>query len=160
MLDLNKRIAFICDPGDETEIIIRMSRTGLHNIAGFLKGGFDSWNESGRMVDRVISITPLEIMNQIKDQSLDGRILDIRSEIELEEGIIQDSKTFNMNLLKNNSKKELNPEELYYVQCRGGVMSIMCYSLLKKQGFNVINLSGGIKGLLKEGLKLVKPILK
>lgn len=35
----------------------------------------------------------------------------------------------------------------------------MAYSLLKKKGFNVVNINGGYSGMLKNGLKLIKKII-
>lgn len=35
----------------------------------------------------------------------------------------------------------------------------MAYSLLRKKGFNVVNINGGYDGMLKNGLKFIKKII-
>ena len=43
LLDLDKSILLVNEPGKDDEVITRLSRTGLHNIDGVLDGGIESW---------------------------------------------------------------------------------------------------------------------
>lgn len=37
------KFIFVCEAGKEEEIIIRLSRIGYDNVAGYLDGGVDAW---------------------------------------------------------------------------------------------------------------------
>ncbi|KNF09021.1 rhodanese-like sulfurtransferase [Gottschalkia purinilytica] len=79
--------------------------------------------------------------------SLIGKInlIDIREPSEYSKGSIESAKNISMNNLLANPEKYLNKEEKYYIMCRSGGRSTKTCSKLKDMGFDVINVSGGIR---------------
>ena len=160
VLDLNKKIIIISEENTEKDIITRLLRTGINQISGFLEGGFENWVDNKKESFRVNSLEEKDLFNFFDKKKIKGKILDIRNQIETEEGIVEGSVLLELNSLKNKSFEKLDKNELYFISCGGGLRSIIGYGLLKKQGFNVINLNKGFGGLIKAGFKIIKPIIK
>lgn len=49
-----------------------------------------------------------------------------------------------MNNLLKNPEKYLNKEKEYYIMCQSGMRSSRTSNILSKQGYKIINVSGGI----------------
>lgn len=49
-----------------------------------------------------------------------------------------------MNTLVNDAEKYLSKEKKYYIVCQSGGRSSRTCSLLRKNGYDVINVSGGV----------------
>lgn len=81
--DVNQKIIFVCQVGREEETITRLSRVGFDNTLGYLKGGINSWLDSGKEIDQVTSINPEETseINTYEDQ-----IIDVRKKSEFADG--------------------------------------------------------------------------
>lgn len=61
-----------------------------------------------------------------------------------------------MNVLKDEAKNKLDKNQIYYITCRGGARGGMALGLLRKQGFNVINIEKGYMGMLNSGLTKIE----
>lgn len=91
-------------------------------------------------------------VNQIEWRALlekdtDAVIIDCRSPIEWEEGVLEHSKLIDVMNPQGfmHSAEELNKEKNYYVYCRSGVRSVTACQILKSLGIeNTYNLLGGI----------------
>lgn len=71
-------------------------------------------------------------------------IIDIREDDEFAEGSIKTAKHIRMIKLFDNPYDYLEQDKQYYLLCHSGRRSAMlCYELIE-QGFNVVNLKGGI----------------
>ena len=94
------------------------------------------------------------------------KIIDIRTQREWEEtGIVKDSKTITFfdergdYDLKNFLEKldnYIQKDEEFALICRTGSRTTVISEFLGKQGYNVINLKGGVVSLMKQGFKLTK----
>jgi rhodanese-related sulfurtransferase len=71
-------------------------------------------------------------------------LIDIREDYEYKGGSIKSAKNIPMGELLNNPDKYLNKSEEYYIMCQSGGRSARACNALTTQGFNVVNVSGGM----------------
>jgi rhodanese-related sulfurtransferase len=71
-------------------------------------------------------------------------LIDIREKYEYSGGSIKSAKNIPMGELLNNPEKYLNKNKEYYIMCQSGGRSSRTCNTLTSQGFNVINVSGGM----------------
>ena len=71
-------------------------------------------------------------------------IIDIREPYEYKSGSIRSAKNIPMGNLLNEPKKYLDTDKTYYVLCQSGARSRRACKMLTKQGFDVVNVSGGV----------------
>lgn len=71
-------------------------------------------------------------------------LIDIREEYEYKGGSIKSAKNIPMGQLLNEPYKYLSKDKEYYIMCQSGGRSSRACDSLRKQGFNVINVSGGM----------------
>ena len=144
LLNIKSKILIICNPGFEEESVIRLSRVGFENILGFLKGGFNTWKNSGKSVEYINRINSKKI-----DSYNDFKIIDVRNLFEYNNGKIK--KSINIPLFELSSfLNKLDKKGNYLIHCETGYRSMIASSLLKKNGFNnVIDISDGYQGYIK-----------
>ena len=144
LLNIRSKILIVCNPGFEEESVIRLSRVGFENILGFLKGGFNTWKDSGKSVEYINRINSHKIHSYN-----DYKIIDVRNLFEYNNGKIKNS--LNIPLFEINSNlNKLDRNGNYLIHCETGYRSMIALSLLKKNGFNnVIDISDGYQGYLK-----------
>ena len=144
LLNIRSKILIICNPGFEEESVIRLSRVGFENILGFLKGGFNTWKNSGKSVEYINRINSKKI-----DSYNDFKIIDVRNLFEYNNGKIK--KSINIPLFELSSfLNKLDKKGNYLIHCETGYRSMIASSLLKKNGFNnVIDISDGYQGYIK-----------
>ena len=144
LLSFDKPIALVTEPGKEEESVIRLSRVGFDKIQGYLKGGFESWQQAGEPVDMIIDVEADELgMDLPHDPNL--VVVDVRRETEFADGHIADAQNLplnEMNDVLNLSHFEDNQN--LYIHCAGGYRSVIAASLLKREGtHNLRNVLGG-----------------
>lgn len=71
-------------------------------------------------------------------------LIDIREPYEYESGIIKTAKNIPMENLLADPDKYFFKEKTYYLICRSGARSGRAVKKLTKQGFDVINVAGGM----------------
>ena len=71
-------------------------------------------------------------------------LIDIREPYEFQGGSIRTAKNIPMGTLMNNPEKYLLQGKTYYLMCQSGARSARTCNVLLKQGFDVINVSGGM----------------
>ena len=71
-------------------------------------------------------------------------LIDIREDYEYKGGSIKSSKNIPMGQLLNEPDKYLSKNKEYYIMCQSGGRSARTCGNLTKQGFDVINVSGGM----------------
>ena len=71
-------------------------------------------------------------------------LVDIREPYEFKGGSLKSAKNIPMGNLLSEPNKYLNKEKEYYIMCQSGARSGRTCKALLKQGFNVINVSGGM----------------
>ena len=78
--------------------------------------------------------------------SLIGKVelIDIREPYEYKGGSIKTAKNIPMGNLLSSPEKYLIKDKTYYIMCQSGGRSGRTTKILAKQGFNVINVAGGM----------------
>ncbi len=71
-------------------------------------------------------------------------LIDIREPYEYKSGTLKTAKNIPMGNLLNAPNKYLIKDKTYYIMCQSGGRSSNACSVLKKQGYNVINVIGGM----------------
>jgi len=144
LLSYSKPLILITEHGKEEETIIRLSRVGFTKILGFLKGGFEAWQNAGEPIDMIIEVEADELaMDILHDPNL--VVVDVRNETEFANSHIKNAQNIplnEMNDLVNLAHFEDNQN--LYIHCAGGYRSVIAASLLKREGtHNLRNILGG-----------------
>lgn len=71
-------------------------------------------------------------------------LIDIREVYEYEEGTLKTAINIPMGKILEYPEEYLNKDEKYYIMCRSGARSLNTCLALKKEGYQVINVAGGI----------------
>ncbi len=82
-------------------------------------------------------------VNQIKEFR-DKQIIDVREKSEYDNYHIEGTRNIPLMGLLQNSSQFLKKECTYYIMCHSGSRSAHAVQFLEKQGYDVINLAGGI----------------
>lgn len=88
--------------------------------------------------DKVIHV------NEIDHIIGNAELIDVREPYEYRSGSIQSAKNVPMGMLLNSPQQFLKKDTTYYIMCQSGARSGRTCSLLRKQGYDVINVSGGM----------------
>ncbi|MFD2573317.1 rhodanese-like domain-containing protein [Spirosoma soli] len=146
--DLMQPIALVTPAGQEGETILRLARVGYDHCIGFLDGGFTAWQQAGKEVDHIESISAEEFSIRWKANPL-LTVVDVRKPGEFAAEHVQGAENLPLDNL-NDHMAEVPRNEPVYVHCAGGYRSMVANSILKARGFdNVINVEGGIAAIKK-----------
>ncbi|MEM1357815.1 MAG: MBL fold metallo-hydrolase, partial [Bacteroidota bacterium] len=147
--DLQQRILFIANPGQEEEVVTRLARVGYDNAIGYLDGGFASWAATGEDVDEIQNISAAEYAKLSTDTT---QLLDVRKASEFSAEHLIGAKNFPLATL-NQGMSELSPADQYFLHCAGGYRSVIAASILRSRGFqHLVNIAGGFAALKQTNL--------
>jgi rhodanese-related sulfurtransferase len=145
--DIKQPILLVCDEGTEQEVITRLSRVGYDNTLGYLKGGFETWKQSGKDFDTVVSISAEEFAKTLETKKL--AIVDVRKPTEFEAEHVAYAESAPLQYL-NDYMAEFSGDETKYVHCAGGYRSMIAVSILKARGIhNLVEIAGGFSAISK-----------
>lgn len=137
------------DHGREDEVITRLARIGYDSTIGYLIGGFRTWKNSGKEIDKIVSISADEFFEIRKVKT--AHILNARKETEFTSEHLIGAENLPLNLI-NESMPRIEKEKTYYVHCAAGYRSMIFISTLRARGFdNLIHIKGGFKALKESG---------
>jgi Rhodanese-related sulfurtransferase len=71
-------------------------------------------------------------------------LIDIREPYEYKNGTLKTAKNIPMGNLLGDPEKYLKKDKTYYIMCHSGARSGRTTRALTKQGYNVINVAGGV----------------
>lgn len=143
--DLKQPIALVTPVGLEEETVLRLARVGYDHSIGYLKGGFDSWQQAGKEVDEIASISAGEFAGQYTQ----GTVVDVRRPDEFAVEHVEDAKNLPLDNL-NDHMAEIDKNKPVFIHCAGGYRSMVAASILKARGFdNLINVEGGMGAIKK-----------
>ena len=123
-----------------------LNRIGFDNIIGYLKGGMLKWHMAG-YESSSFGMIKVQKLCRLLDEANKYFLLDVRSEDELAEaGEIQGAENIHITQLPDNLDKTPNNLPIY-VFCGSGLRSTTAASILKRNGFNQVNVVlGGLEG--------------
>lgn len=149
--DIKQEILLIAEPGSEEEVVTRLSRVGYDHVIGFLKGGIAAWQQAGKELDSITSITAEELA-AIQKATPATAVLDVRKQSEYLSEHIIGAENAPLDTI-NDSMSQLDKDKTYYVHCAGGYRSMVFTSILRARGFNnLVDVKGGFKAIKESQL--------
>ncbi len=144
ILKHDQPIVVVADLGDEEEAIMRLGRIGFDNTVGYLEGGMTALEDRPELIRKTSRITARALAEQIVHEQTPS-ILDVRSQAERDQGLIEGSFHIPLNHLISRLD-EIPRDRLVVVHCQGGYRSAIAASLLQNHGIDdVTDLVGGYK---------------
>jgi rhodanese-related sulfurtransferase/glyoxylase-like metal-dependent hydrolase (beta-lactamase superfamily II) len=143
LLDSQRPIVIIAEPGREQEAALRLGRIGFDRIAGYLRGGMAALADRPDLLQATERVSVPMLTAELASSS-PPLILDVRSPHEWKEGHIPASRNVPLSQLKDRIE-EVPRDRRIAVHCAGGYRSSIAASLLNKSGAtNLVELAGGI----------------
>jgi glyoxylase-like metal-dependent hydrolase (beta-lactamase superfamily II)/rhodanese-related sulfurtransferase len=150
--DIKTPILIISPNGREKETITRLARVGFDNSLGYLKGGINNWISSGRITEKINTISVFDFEKIYKKEKL--LIYDVRKKDEFYNESLPGSINLSLNDIKTNLNK-FSKNNKFYIHCRTGYRSVIASSYLKSKGFkNFVNIESGFEGIKKTKIKV------
>lgn len=87
-------------------------------------------------------------VNELDDLIGKVELIDIREKSEFAEGSIKSAVNIPMGDLLNSPEKYLDKDKTYYILCRSGGRSANTVGMLDKQGYQVVDVAGGVMNYL------------
>ncbi|MBK7562054.1 MAG: MBL fold metallo-hydrolase [Chitinophagaceae bacterium] len=147
--DIKQEILLVTDEGREEEVITRLARVGYDYTIGYLKGGFNTWKDSGKEVDQITTISADELSEIMKKEKV--HVLDVRKKSEYQSEHIDEAENAPLDFI-NDSMAQIDKDKTYYVHCAGGYRSMIFTSILRARGYdNLVDVKSGFKAIKESG---------
>jgi len=145
VLDQDRPILIVAEPGREEEAILRLGRIGYDHVDGYLYGGAGTLRDRPELTKSFARLESYQLRNAI-DAGTALPLLDVRNPGELECGAIAGSRNIPLGQLRERID-ELRDQSGWMVYCAGGYRSSIAASILQQHGFaEVQDLIGGFTG--------------
>jgi rhodanese-related sulfurtransferase len=143
LLDPQRPIVLIAEPGREIEAATRLGRIAFDTVAGYLGGGMQSLDAEPGLVDRIERITAGSLAERLRAPD-PPMLIDVRAPGEWAEGRIDVA--VNLPLSRFPEQMATLPrDQPIVVHCASGYRSAIAASLLQRDGFSgVADLVGGL----------------
>ena len=143
ILDRERPIVLIADPGREVEAATRLGRIGFDGAAGYLSGGMEPLDRAPELVDRTPRLTAAALGEQLESRA-PLRLVDVRTESEWSAERIDGALNVPLSQLEKR-QAELPDERPLVVYCGSGYRSAIAASMLRRDGrSSVSDLVGGL----------------
>jgi rhodanese-related sulfurtransferase/glyoxylase-like metal-dependent hydrolase (beta-lactamase superfamily II) len=147
VLDRERPIVVIAEPGREYEAQVRLGRIGFDCVAGYLDGGMQALAARPELVARTERIGPEALAEEL-GTSRDPFVLDVRSPREHAQARLEGSVSIPLNHLRERIA-EIPKDRRIVVHCASGYRSSIAASLLKQAGLDqVADMAGGMNAWL------------
>ena len=144
ILDREKPITLISDPGQEREAITRLARVGLEQIKGFLNHGIHALASTPELIRHTNRMTVTHLEEHLM-QADRPHLLDVRTPHEWETRHIDDSRNIPLQHLFTRLS-EIPKDHTIAVYCSSGYRSSIAASLLEHHDYdNIVDLVGGFE---------------
>ncbi len=143
LLDPEKAIVIIAEPGKEEEAAVRLGRIGFDHVAGYLKGGLQALRAQPEQFQASTRIEAATLAEQLASADPPA-VLDVRTEKEWLEKRIEGSLHIPLNQLQERIA-DVPRDRLVAVHCASGYRSSIAVSLLERDNRGTYaDLIGGI----------------
>jgi hydroxyacylglutathione hydrolase len=143
VLERERPIIIIADPGHEEEAAMRLGRIGFDHVAGYLDGGIAALQNHPDLMRSVQRVTAEQLSKEL-ETSKPPHVLDVRYVREWNESHIKGSINVPLNHLLERIA-EVPRDGRLVIHCARGYRSAIALSLLEAQGVtNATDLIGGI----------------
>jgi len=135
LCEQNGRRGGLCDKVTQARRVMRYNKSKT-NLSW--TGVFAMFNFFGRETVKSVHVNDLEkLIGAIE-------LIDIREPYEFAGGSIKTAKNIPMGELLAAPEKYITKDKTYYIVCQSGGRSAQAASVLAKQGYDVVNVSGGV----------------
>jgi glyoxylase-like metal-dependent hydrolase (beta-lactamase superfamily II)/rhodanese-related sulfurtransferase len=142
VLEREKPIVIVAEPGREAEAALRLGRIGFDYVAGYLAGGMQALAPRADLVRRTERITAATLAEQLTE-SAPPLVLDVRTPREWQEKHVARSVSIPLNHLVERLS-EVPRDRYIVVHCASGYRSAIASSILEQHGFSTVaDLVGG-----------------
>jgi rhodanese-related sulfurtransferase len=151
LLPFDTPIVLVTEAGNEKESVTRLARVGIDNVHGYLKGGYEGWQDAGEQIDMIIDIEADEFAMDLPHDPM-IEVIDVRKPGEFEAGHVQGARSLPLSDMTDPLNiAVIEDDRNLYVHCAGGYRSVIAASLLKRQGLhNLRNILGGFAQIKNE----------
>ncbi len=144
VLDTERTIVLITNPGSEREAAMRLGRIGFDKVQGFLEGGSAAWQDRPELIARFERID-VDALRQRLAADDPPHVLDVRSPGEFEGGHIESAVNVPLNRLQKHLDEVPRGTELALI-CGTGYRSTIAVSILAGHGFDrLLDIRGGMQ---------------
>lgn len=155
ILDHQKPIILVVDPGKEQEAALQLGRIGYDNVLGFVEGGAPAFLFRNELVTQLDRLTAVQL-NEELHSSAPPRVLDVRTNAEWNDKHIEGAIHIPLNQL-NRRLQEVPRDKPLVLHCLGGYRSMIAASVLTSNGIeDVRDLIGGINAWTEQALPVVQ----
>ena len=152
LLDREKPIVIIAEPGREHEAALRLGRIGFDHVRGFLADGLAALANRPELIATTERVSPTDFNAELASSPV---ILDIRNPREWSTKHIPGSVNIPLNHLQERLA-EVPRDRRIAVHCAGGYRSSAAASILHQHGItNLIEMTGGLAAWESAKLPLV-----
>ena len=145
--DVNQALLLVVDEDRVDEAITRLSRVGFDNVKGYLKGGFSSWEDSGKEIGVVETISADDFQKTYDSKKIN--VFDVRKLTEYQSEHIINAKNIPLNDI-NDFISDFDVSGENFIHCAGGYRSMIANSILKSHGIhNLVDILGGYSQIKK-----------
>jgi hydroxyacylglutathione hydrolase len=120
-----------------------LAAVGQFGVAGFLDGGMETWDSSGRPLKSITQLLVRELSALMLGERSPYSVLDVREGSEWREGHIDGAQHIPFHDLKAHLD-DLPGNKPIATICGGGTRSSIAASILQREGFDVINVVDGM----------------
>lgn len=146
LLDPNESIVLVADDAEQAETAARhMGRIGYDRVAGVLTAALTGWAAAGRSFRSMAVIDAPGVARRIGESPNDWTLLDVRSQGEVQEGIVAGARHAYVGELPRRLE-ELDPARRYTVMCESGARATIAASVLLRAGFSRVDVFLGSMG--------------
>ena len=140
--DVKQPLLIVADEDKIEEVVTRLARVGYDNSKGYLKGGFAAWQEDGRAIDTIESVT-VEELAAVENPI----IVDVRKASEYQSEHVIDAINAPLDYI-DESMKKIRTNDKQYIHCAGGYRSLIFISILQARGYrNLVDIKGGFQSI-------------
>jgi hydroxyacylglutathione hydrolase len=154
----DQSIVLIVEQYEQVDTAVRfLYRLGYDHIEGFMSGGLHEWETSGRQYDRIPTVHASEIAKRI-EAGQDFTLLDVRSKEEFDSGHLPGAVHCYLGELPDHlDRVPQGPPVTTF--CGSGRRAVIAASILKKNGFTVVeDCLGSMSACKSIGCKIVREV--
>ena len=150
--DVKQPILLVAPENREEEVIMRLSRVGFDNTLGFLVGGIASWQNAGKEIDTMQTVSAHTLKEALEKEM---PIFDVRKQGEFSAAHVPKASHTPLSFI--NDYLALFPDASpFYLYCAGGYRSVIAASILKSRGIHGgINVTGGFASIKEAAIAVV-----
>ena len=150
--DVKHPILLVAPENREAEVIMRLSRVGFDNTLGFLVGGIASWQNAGKEIDTMQTVSAHTLKEALEKEM---PIFDVRKQGEFSAAHVPKASHTPLGFI--NDYLTLFPDtSSFYLYCAGGYRSVIAASILKSRGIHGgINVTGGFASIKEAAIAVV-----